>query len=94
MTYLLDFSEYETFLAHLKQRIRTTQVQAALAVNRELILLYWEVGREILQRQRNQGWGSKVIDKLSQDLKLEFPALKGFSPRNLKYMRDFALAYR
>ncbi|WP_346293760.1 PDDEXK nuclease domain-containing protein [Sphaerothrix gracilis] len=84
---------YELFLAQLKGRIRTAQVKAALAVNRELVLLYWQIGREILTRQQAQGWGSKIIDRLSQDLKQEFPNIKGFSPRNLKYMRAFAEAY-
>jgi predicted nuclease of restriction endonuclease-like (RecB) superfamily len=86
-------TEYQEFLISLKQRIRTSQIQAALAVNRELILLYWQIGREILLRQSQQGWGAKVIDRLSQDLQAEFPELKGLSGRNLKYMRAFAEAY-
>lgn len=85
--------EYEAFLAVLKQRIRAAQVKAALAVNRELILLYWRMGQDILERQRAQGWGAKVINKLAKDLRLEFPEIKGFSPRNLKYMRTFAETY-
>jgi predicted nuclease of restriction endonuclease-like (RecB) superfamily len=84
---------YDTLLQDLKGRIRTAQVKAALAVNQELILLYWQLGREILQRQAQEGWGSQVINRLAQDLKREFPAVKGFSPRNLKYMRAFADAY-
>ena len=77
----------------LKAQIRTAQVRAALAVNQELILLYWHIGREILARQQEQGWGSKVVNRLSQDLKREFPDMKGFSARNLTYMRTFANAY-
>ncbi len=77
----------------LKAQIRTAQVRAALAVNRELILLYWHIGREILARQQEQGWGSKVVNRLSQDLKREFPDMKGFSARNLTYMRTFANVY-
>lgn len=84
---------YEALLQDLKGRIRAAQVKAALAVNQELILLYWQLGREILQRQALEGWGSKVINRLAQDLKQEFPDVKGFSPRNLKYMRAFAEAY-
>jgi predicted nuclease of restriction endonuclease-like (RecB) superfamily len=86
-------TEYQQLLISLKQRIRTSQIRAALAVNRELILLYWQIGREILLRQSQEGWGAKVIDRLSQDLQAEFPELKGLSSRNLKYMRAFAEAY-
>jgi predicted nuclease of restriction endonuclease-like (RecB) superfamily len=86
-------SEYDRFLSDLKDRIRAAQVKAALAVNRELVLLYWQIGREILSRQEQQGWGAKVIPKLARDLQQEFPDMKGFSARNLKYMRSFAEAY-
>lgn len=64
-----------------------------LSVNRELVLLYRQMGRSILQRQGEAGWGTKVVDRLSVDLRREFPEMKGFSPRNLKYMRAFAEAY-
>jgi predicted nuclease of restriction endonuclease-like (RecB) superfamily len=86
-------ANYEQFFNQLKTRIQTAQVQAALAVNRELILLYWQIGREILQQQEQQGWGAKVIDRLATDLKKAFPEVKGFSARNLRYMRAFADAY-
>jgi predicted nuclease of restriction endonuclease-like (RecB) superfamily len=86
-------TEYQELLISLKQRIRTSQIRAALAVNQELILLYWQIGREILLRQSQQGWGAKVIDRLSQDLRGEFPELKGLSRTNLLYMRAFAEAY-
>jgi predicted nuclease of restriction endonuclease-like (RecB) superfamily len=92
MSDLLD-PEYDQFLRELKDRIRTAQVMAALAVNRELVLLYWQIGREILERQHQQSWGTKVIDRLAKDLQREFPDMKGFSTRNLKYMRAFAEAY-
>jgi predicted nuclease of restriction endonuclease-like (RecB) superfamily len=85
--------EYEAFLRDLKERIRDAQLRAAIAVNRELVLLYWRIGHEILTRQQQQGWGAKVIDRLAKDLKQEFPEMQGFSPRNLKYMRTFAEAY-
>ncbi len=85
--------DYDDFLRDLKERIRTAQVRAALAVNRELVMLYWQIGRDILTRQQQQGWGAKVIDKLAKDLKAEFPEMKGFSRTNLLYMRAFAEAY-
>lgn len=86
-------SDYPQFLAELKGYIRETQVRAALAVNSELVQLYWRIGHQILQRQSQQGWGAKVIEQLAQDLRQEFPVASGFSPRNLKYMRAFAAAW-
>lgn len=88
-----ELSNYDAFLSILKQRIRTAQVRAALAVNQELVLLYWQIGREILQRQQAEGWGTKVIERIAKDLKREFPEIKGFSRTNLLYMRAFAEAY-
>jgi predicted nuclease of restriction endonuclease-like (RecB) superfamily len=84
---------YAEWLADLKGRIHTAQQRAMLAVNRELVLLYWQIGRDILARQASQGWGAKVIARLAQDLRAAFPEMKGFSPRNLKYMRSFAQAW-
>src|ERR1700674_5256917 len=84
---------YDDLLRDLKERIRTAQVRAALAVNRELVRLYWQIGRDILIRQQEQGWGAKVIDRLARDLRAESPDMKGFSARNLKYMRAFAHAW-
>lgn len=84
---------YTSFLADLKSRIRSAQIKASLAVNSELILLYWDIGREILGRQRREGWGTKVIDRIGFDLTKAFPTTKGFSARNLKYMRVLAEAY-
>jgi len=81
---------YPEFIVSLKQRIRSAQVKAALSVNRELVLLSRQIGSDILTRQKREGWGSKVIDRLSSDLIHEFPEMKGFSVRNLKYMRKFA----
>jgi predicted nuclease of restriction endonuclease-like (RecB) superfamily len=85
---------YEQFLGELKQRVRSAQLRAGLAVNRELVLLYWSIGKDILERQSREGWGAKVIDRLGQDLSREFPEMTGFSSRNLKYMRAFAEAWR
>ena len=84
---------YANWLADLKSRIHSAQQRATLAVNRELVLLYWQIGRDILTRQSVQGWGAKVIERLAQDLRVAFPDMKGFSPRNLKYMRAFAQAW-
>lgn len=84
---------YPAFLAELKDRIRSARLRSALSVNRELVLLYWSVGRDILVRQRAAGWGTKVIDRLAADLRRAFPEMKGISARNLKYMRAFAEAW-
>ncbi len=84
---------YTNWLAELKTKIQSAQQRAALAINRELVLLYWQIGTDIINRQTNQGWGAKVIDRLASDLRNEFPMMKGFSPRNLKYMRAFAQAW-
>jgi len=81
---------YAELLAELKERIRTAQVRAGLAVNRELVMLYWQIGRDILTRQHALGWGAGVVQQLADDLRREFPDMKGFSPRNLKYMRQLA----
>lgn len=89
---LLLPADYAAWLAELKTRIHAAQQRAALAVNRELVLLYWQIGRDILDRQDREGWGAKVIERLAQDLRNAFPDMKGFSPRNLKYMRAFAEA--
>ncbi len=88
-----DFPGYEGFLRDLKQRIQAAQIKAAVAVNSELVLLYSCIGRDILARQAEQGWGAKVINRLSADLQREFPEMKGFSPRNLVYMQTLAGAY-
>lgn len=87
-TTLFPEDDYDALLNGLKQQIRSAQVRAALAVNQELMMLYWQIGQEILYRQQQEGWGSKIIDRLAKDLKQEFPDIKGFSGRNLKYMRQ------
>jgi predicted nuclease of restriction endonuclease-like (RecB) superfamily len=93
MTDTLIPPTYDRFLKDLKQRIRTAQVKAALAINQEMVMLYWSIGRDILQRQESEGWGTKVIDRLAKDLQNTFPEVTGLSARNLKYMRSFAAAY-
>lgn len=84
---------YADWLAELKTRIHNAQQRAALAVSRELVLLYWQIGRDILARQAEQGWGAKVIERLAHDLRTAFPQMKGFSRANLMYMRAFAEAW-
>jgi predicted nuclease of restriction endonuclease-like (RecB) superfamily len=84
---------YPDLLAALKSRIRDARLRTAVSVNRELILLYWEIGHDILLRQSAEGWGSGVIDRLARDLRRDFPDMTGLSPRNLKYMRAFAEAW-
>jgi predicted nuclease of restriction endonuclease-like (RecB) superfamily len=84
---------YEDFLRELKIRISSAQLRAAISVNKELVLLYWQIGQDILNRQQQQGWGAKVINRLASDLQQAFPDMKGFSRTNLMYMRAFAEAY-
>ena len=88
-----SIENYTALLASIKERIQSAQVRAALAVNSELVLLYWGIGSEIARRQKEEGWGTKVIDNLARDLKRSFPDMQGFSLRNLKYMKSFAEAW-
>ena len=73
---------YAALLKDIKERVRTAQMRATLAVNRELILLYWSIGRDILNRQQAEGWGTKVIDRLAKDLCAEFPGARAIARRN------------
>jgi predicted nuclease of restriction endonuclease-like (RecB) superfamily len=84
---------YAEVLADLKQRIGQERLRTVLAANAAMVLLYWDIGRVILQRQEQEGWGAKVIDRLSMDLRKDFSDMQGLSPRNLKYMRAFAAAW-
>ncbi|TAK37096.1 MAG: DUF1016 domain-containing protein [Saprospiraceae bacterium] len=93
MTNLLSNPTYIQLLSDVKEKIRQAQVKAVIAVNQEMLLLYWEIGKAILAKQDAEGWGAKVADQLSLDLKREFPGMKGFSKRNLLYMRQFAETY-
>jgi predicted nuclease of restriction endonuclease-like (RecB) superfamily len=88
-----DLKEYKAFFKEIKEKILTSQVKAALAVNHELINLYWEIGSKIHLKQKDEGWGAKTIENLANDLKSSFPEMKGFSHRNLKYMVHFAKEY-
>jgi predicted nuclease of restriction endonuclease-like (RecB) superfamily len=86
-------ASYAPLLAELKARVRTAQLGAVISVNRALILLYWQIGREILRAQKAEGWGTKVVVRLAKDLAAEFPEMSGLSARNLNYMLAFAEAW-
>jgi len=86
-------ADYGLLLAQIKDRVQSARVRASLAANKEMLALYWDIGHLILARQKKEGWGTKVIGRLSIDLQREFPGQLGFSPRNLKYMRAFAEAW-
>lgn len=85
--------EYKEFFKEIKEKILASQVKAALAVNQELINLYWEIGSKIHLKQKDEGWGAKTIENLAKDLKSTFPEMKGFSLTNIKYMVQFAKQY-
>lgn len=85
--------EYGIILENLKEKIRKARVRAAVLVNIQLLSTYWEIGNIIHEQEQRLGWGKKIVDQLATDLKAEFPDMKGLSPRNLRYMREFAVAY-
>ena len=82
-------ASYPAMLKDIKSRIQAAQIKAALSINRELIELYWDIGKSIVERQRADGWGKSVVERLSQDIRKAFPGIKGFSSQNLWYMRAF-----
>jgi hypothetical protein len=84
---------YTTLLADLKARVRAAQLRAVVSVNRELILLYWDIGKIIVEAQQTKGYGKQVVERLAEDLQKEFPGTAGFSPQNVWYMRSFYLAW-
>jgi predicted nuclease of restriction endonuclease-like (RecB) superfamily len=84
---------YAAAFAEIKQRIQSERLRIVMSANSAMVLLYWDIGRLILNRQEQEGWGAKVIDRLSADLRQAFPDMSGLSPRNLKYMRTFAAAW-
>ncbi|MCI2430286.1 PDDEXK nuclease domain-containing protein [Candidatus Acetothermia bacterium] len=86
-------ADYVSLLTELKRRIREGRLRVVMSANAAMVLLYWDIGRAILERQQKEGWGTKVIDRLSSDLRREFPDMQGLSPRNLKYMRALAVAW-
>ena len=93
MTKALAYPDYSFFLAALKERILHARTLAVRAVNRELVLLYWDIGRSIVEKQEAAGWGESVVERLAADLRAEFPDMTGFSARNLRDMKRMWLAY-
>jgi predicted nuclease of restriction endonuclease-like (RecB) superfamily len=85
--------DYSEVLGRIKTRIHQERLRTVLTANSAMVLLYWDIGRIILERQHRSGWGAKIIDRLSGDLRTAYPDMKGFSPRNLKYMRAFTAAW-
>jgi predicted nuclease of restriction endonuclease-like (RecB) superfamily len=86
-------ADYGALLGEIKERIQTAQLAALRNVNRELVTLYWDIGRMIAEKQRAANWGDGVVQQLASDLRKEFPGVGGFSVQNLWYMRQFHLAY-
>jgi predicted nuclease of restriction endonuclease-like (RecB) superfamily len=86
--------QYPAIVEELKAQIRHSRLKATLAANASLLSLYWQIGQTILDQQQKAGWGAKIIDQLADDLRKEFPDMQGLSPRNLKYMRQFAASYK
>ncbi len=89
----LSTIKYPELLAEVKERIRSAQYAALKAVNKELIGLYWDIGKMIVERQLDAAHGSAIAEQLATDLRMEFPGIKGFSRRNIFYMRELYLAY-
>jgi predicted nuclease of restriction endonuclease-like (RecB) superfamily len=84
---------YSLFLEQLKKRVQQAQLKASLAVNSELIQLYWDIGKSIVEKQKQEGWGASIVEKLGKDLQNAFPGMQGFSRANVFKMRSFYLAY-
>jgi predicted nuclease of restriction endonuclease-like (RecB) superfamily len=91
---LTQNNDYKTWLTALKQKFRSTQLKAAVAVNHSLLQFYWELGADIIARQETHAWGEGFLPQLSRDLTAAFPDMKGFSPRNLASIRQWHLFYR
>jgi hypothetical protein len=92
-TLIPSFSDYPNFLSEIRKRIREAQVRASFAVNKELISLYWDIGRLIYSVQKRIGWGQGVIPRLAKDIKNDFPEVRGFSERNIGRMKAFFIEY-
>lgn len=90
----LALSSYSQFIKSIKEKIRSAQLKASVAVNQQLIKLYWELGRDVVERQEKEKWGSKVIERIAKDLQNEFPGIEGFSRTNIFRMRAFYIAYK
>jgi len=88
-----QINDYNSILTNLIEKIRVARLKAVISANAQLLGVYWEIGKVISEKESSQGWGAKIVESLSLDLKKEFPDIKGFSTRNLRYMRDFYSAY-
>lgn len=84
---------YSQLLAQIKAEVLASRARAARAINTEVIELYWRIGKLLLDRQHHDQWGSRTVHRLSDDLRAEFPGMRGLAPRNLAYMRSFAAAW-
>ena len=93
MRRIIGNKEYKALLQEIKQRVYKAQYEALKAVNKELIRLYWDIGKMIVERQKQYSWGKSIVENLAKDLQLEFSGIKGFSVQNLWYMRQFYLEY-
>ena len=93
MTKTIGNQDYAHFLKEVKYWIQSARISAGRAVNREMILLYWDIGRGIVEKQKELGWGKSVVERLSLDLKAELPGMTGLSPDNLWRMRQFYKEY-
>ena len=93
MNEIIKLSEYRDWLRDLKQQIKTGQIKAALSVNSQMIMLYWDLGRQIAEKQEKAKWGSGFIEQLSKDLRTEFPDMSGFSRANIFRMKKFYQFY-
>lgn len=93
MNTILKNREYSDWIKQLKEKLRLVQLKAAVKVNSELLNFYWEMGADIVVKQKNSRWGDKFLAQLSKDLMKEFPDIKGFSSRNLKYIRQWYVFY-
>ena len=86
-------NDYKLFLAEIKEKVSRSQYEAMKQVNKALISLYWEIGKSIVEKQKEYGWGKSIVENLSDDLEKEFPGMNGFSVQNLWYMRKFYKEY-
>lgn len=85
---------YESFIHSVIDEVKKRRIQIVLQANQAMLLLYWHIGKTICEKQKEEGWGTKVIDRISRDLQKTFPDMKGFSPRNIKYMKKFATLWQ
>ena len=85
---IIKNNDYKEFFIAVKEKIQNAQIKASISVNKELLKLYWNIAEMIIEKQKKSNWGDGILEKISKDLKKEFPNLKGFSTRNIKYMRQ------